>query len=243
MKNVRSKVWKNQVQTGLYIVGTALLLLGRAGFFNRPTTWAILIATVSAVYGFRHYTRMRYRDYVYEPMRPEQLPSDTYAMFNSRTPEFMQLGCGLVGDFRLAYAPYPVFVRYLLPPDRRVKGEACDWDGKFSLSFTSYFSDGRLLESVITAESSQKVSNFSKLWFFKCGPVSVAQLYERHREAIDAYEQSHQVSALEVTPSRLAEFSQYGHRLVWSEKGLLPKHLSEPRLADMQVKSFEAVTA
>src|SRR3954471_16465655 len=117
---------------------------------------------------------MRYGNYLSEPMRPNELPRDTYAFFNNKTPGFMQLGGGLVGDFRLAYSPHPVFVRYFLPPDDRVKGEACDWNGKFTTNFTSYFPDGRLLETVIMAGAGQKVSNDSKLWFFKMNPCSIA---------------------------------------------------------------------
>ena len=49
MKNVRSKFLKNEVQTSLYFVGAVLLIMGRLVFFNRPTTWAILLVTLCAV--------------------------------------------------------------------------------------------------------------------------------------------------------------------------------------------------
>jgi hypothetical protein len=241
MKNIRSRQW-GYLQVALYVVATILLVSCRAGAFDRATTWVILAACVSAVYGLRHYLRHRYRDYVCEPMRPDELPSDTYDVFNRCMPQFMQLGGGMVGDFRLAYGPHPVFIRYFLPPDSRVKGQICDWDGKFTPSFTTYFSDGRLIESAIMDSTGQKVSDASRLWFFKHEPVSIAELYERHRQAIDAYEASHQASALMVTPSRLAEFAQYGHRLVWWELGKLPKELGEPRLAEMEPILLEAAS-
>ena len=38
---------------------------------------------------------------------------------------------------------------------------------------------------------------------------------------------------------KLAEFAQYGHRLVWWEKGILPRHISEPRLPEMQLAPSE----
>jgi len=242
MKNIRSKFWRREVQTGLYIFAAVFVVLGRAGVLDQQTAWTLLVVMLGAAYALRHFTEMRYRDYVLEPVRPDELPRDTYTVFNNCTPEFMQLGCGLVGDFRLAYGPYPVFVRYLLPPDDRVKGEVCDWNGTFTPSFTTYFADGRLLESVISAQPGQKLSNDSKLWFFKCGPIRIADLYQRHCEAIGAYEASHHVSAIKVTPERLAEFAQYGHRLVWWEKGKLPPYLSEPSLREMEPVLLEAVS-
>jgi hypothetical protein len=241
MKNLRSTQW-GYVETALYIVAVILLVNCRRGVFNEPTTIAIVLATATTIFSLRCYTHHRYRDYVFEPMRPEGLPRDTYKFFNSRTPEFMQLRCGLVGDFRLAYTPRPVFVRYFLPPDQRVKGEACDWNGTFSVSFTTYFCDGRLLETAITDDQGQKLSNDSKLWFFMYPAVSTAQLYEHHIQAIDAYEASHGVSAIPVTPSRLAEFAQYGHRLVWWEQGKLPKRLGEPRLPEAEPVLLEAAS-
>jgi hypothetical protein len=240
MKNLRSKHW-GYLETGLWVGAVLLMGCCRQGFLDEVTTGAFLIFVVCAAYGVRHYTRHRYRDYVFEPMRPDELPRDTYAVFNSCTPEFMQLGCGLVGDFRLAYAPHPVFIRYFLLPDKRVKAQVSDWDGRFTPSFTTYFADGRLLETAITDGPGQKLSDDSKLWFFKYGPLSIAELYERHRQAIDAYEASHQVSALAVAPSHLAELAQYGHRLVWWERGKLPKHLGQPRLPDMEPVSLEPV--
>jgi len=242
MRNIRSRFWRREVQTGLYIFAAIMVVLGRAGVVNPEAAYALLILTIGAAYALRRFTEMRYRDYVFEPTRPDELPRDTYAIFNNCTPEFMELGCGLVGDFRLAYGPYPVFVRYLLPPDDRVKGEVSDWNGSFAPSFTTYFADGRLLESVISEELGQKLSNDSKLWFFKCGPIRIAELYRRHCEAVDAYQASHRVSAIKITPERLAELAQYGHRLVWWEKGKLPRSLSEPRLPEMEPVLLEAVS-
>jgi hypothetical protein len=232
MKNVRSKFLKNEVQVGLYIVLVALIVIGRAGIVDRSITVPLLLATLCAIYGLRHYVKKRYRDYVFESMRPEELPKDTYNFFNNHTPEFMQLGGGLLGDFRLSSSPYPVLVRYFLPPDDRVRGELCDWDGSFTKNFTTYFTDGRLIETVIMSPPGQKVSENSKLWFFKCSPCPIAELYQRHLEAIDAYQESHQATALKITPEILAELAQYGHRLVWLEKGILPPHIPEPRLPD-----------
>jgi len=242
MKNMRSRQW-GYVETALYIVAVILLVNCRRGVFDEPTTIAIVLATATTIFALRCYTHNRYRDYVYEPMRPDELPHDTYEYFNSRTSEFMQLRCGLVGDFRLAYTPRPVFVRYFLPPDQRVKGDMCDWNGTFSVSFSTYFCDGRLLETAITVDQGQKLSNGSKLWFFMYPAVSVAQLYERHVQAIDAYEASRHVSAITLAPSRLAELAQYGHRLVWWEQGKLPKRLGEPRLPEAEPVLLEAVGA
>ena len=237
MACLRSKDWK-RVLTGVYVGGAILLVATRVGEVDRLISLAILIAFVSTVAGLRSYIRMRYRDYVFEPLRPDDLPRDTYAFFNRFTPEFMQLGCGLVGDFRLAYGPRPVFSRYFLPPDDRLRGQAYDFDGIMAASFTTVFNDGMLLETVAGKEHGSKFSETEKLWFQKAGPVAISELYRLHREAVTKYEQS-RAAALKVTPAKLGDFAQYGHRLVWWAKGQLPKHLGQPQLPTTELASFQ----
>jgi len=239
MKNLRSKYW-GYMASGLWVVAVMLMGCCRQGFIDEVTGGVLVVFVICAAFGLSYFTRHRYRDYLFEPMRPDELPRDTYAVFNSSTPEFMQLGCGLVGDFRLAYAPRPVIIRYFLLPDRRMKGEVSDWDGRFTPSFTTYFADGRLIETAVTDGPSQKLSEDSKLWLFTYGPLSIAQLYEHHRQSIDAYEASHLVSPLAIEPSQLADLAQYGHRLVWWERGKLPKRLGQPQLPPMEPVLVEA---
>jgi hypothetical protein len=141
----------------------------------------------------------------------------------------MALGGGLVGDFQLARGPRPVFVRHFAPPDDRIYGEACDHDGTFAVSFVSVFEDGRLLETALGTDAMSKMEPHHKLWFVVPGNVSLAELYTLHRESVVAYEQSVGSRAIKVTRDRLAEFSNYGHRLVWHELGKLPKHLGTPQ--------------
>jgi len=240
MTCMRSRDWK-RVLTGVYVVGAALLIVTRLGAFDRLISLGVVVAIIATAAGLRHYIYMRYRDYVFEPLRPDDLPSDTYAAFNRFTPEFMQLGCGLVGDFRLAYGPRPVFSRYFLPQDDRLRGQSFDFDGIMAASFTTVFSDGLLLETVAGPERGTKLSETEKLWFQKAGPVSIAELYRLHREAVGSYEQSRGVAALKVTPARLGDFAQYGHRLVWWAKGLLPTHLGQPQLPTTEVATVQAV--
>ncbi len=232
MKNIRSKFLKREARFGLYVFGALAIVAGRLGLLNRPTEAGLVLVTLAALYGLRQFVKMRYSDYVFEPMRPDDLPRDTYAAFNNFTPQFMQLGGGMVGDFRLAYSPRPVFIRYFLPPDVRVKAQVSDWDGKFTPSFTTYFTDGRLIETAILSPVGKKVASDSKLWFFKAGPCPINELYQRHLETINAYQESHNTSALKVTPEILAELAQYGHRLVWWEKSILPRNIPEPRLPE-----------
>ena len=172
----------------------------------------------------------RYIDFVLVPLRPDQLPRNTYVQFNRWTPEFMALGCGLVGDFRLAYKPRTAFVRYFLPSDRRVKGEVLDWDEQFVPGFTTIFDDGRLLETArLPAHHSQSAED-SRLWFHGAPEASIAELYALHQRKIDIYESTYSAKALTVTPDRLLDFAQYGHRLVWWERNELPERYGSPQV-------------
>ena len=238
MTCMRSRDWK-RVLTGVYVVGAALLIFTRLGAFDRLISLGVLVAFLATAAALRSYIHMRYRDYVFEPLRPDDLPSDTYAAFNRFTPEFMQLGCGLVGDFRLAYGPRPVFSRYFLSQDDRMRGQAFDFDGIMAASFTTVFSDGLLLETVAGPERGTKLSETEKLWFQKAGPVSIAELYRLHCAAIGNYEQNRGATALKVTTAKLGDFVQYGHRLVWWAKRLLPKHLGQPQVPTKEVASVQ----
>ena len=237
---MRSKDW-NRVLTGVYVCGAGLLIASRLRAFDPAISLAILVVFLASAAGLRNYLRMRYRDYVFQPLRPDDLPSDTYAFFNRQTPEFMRQGCGLVGDFRLAYGPRPVFSRYLLPPDDRMRGQLYDFDGIMAASFTTVFNDGMLLETLADRERSSKFSETEKLWFQKAGPVAISELYRLHREAVTKYEQT-RAAALKVTPAKLGDFVQYGHRLVWWAKGKLPSHLGQLQLPTTEVATAQTAT-
>jgi hypothetical protein len=225
---MRSKDWQ-WIGGGLFVAACVLRVMIRAQMVGETTSWLILGGFVLVAGGYWLLTRDRYRPYVFEPMRPEELPKDTYKAFDQHTPEFMQLGCGLVGDFRLQYSPRPTFARYFLPPDRRMYGEVGDVDGMFSPSFTTVFEDGRLIETIINPEVESKFDSGSLLWAQAAGSVSIAALYQLHRQAVDAYETNMQVRALAPTAGLLGEFAQYGHRMVWWEMRTFRAGLEEPQ--------------
>jgi hypothetical protein len=226
--NLRSKDWK-WVGGGLLVAAFVLRVLIRNNLVDEATSWLILGGFVIVSAGYWLLTRDRYRPYVFEPMRVGELPGDTHQAFDSHTPEFMQLGCGLVGDFRLAYSPRPTFARYFLPPDRRMYGEVGDCDGTFSPSFTTVFEDGRFLETASLADAESKFDPASQLWFQACGSVSIAALYQLHRQAVDMYETNMEVRALMPTAGLLGEFAQYGHRLIWWERRTFKLGMEEPQ--------------
>jgi hypothetical protein len=190
----------------------------------------ILGGFVVVAAGYWLLTRDRYRDFVFEPMRADELPDDTHQSFDARTPEFMQMGCGLVGDFRLAYFPRPTFARYFLPQDRRIYGELSDFDGTFCPSFTTIFEDGRFLETAILADVQSKFDPASDLWLQVADNMSIAALFELHRRMVDMYEANMHARALIPTASLLGEFAQYGHRLVWWERLTLKLGMQAPQL-------------
>jgi hypothetical protein len=176
------------------------------------------------------WTRPRYLDFIWEPLRPDQLPRSTYRQFDRWTPEFMALGCGLVGDFRLSYEPWPTLVRYFLPPDRRIKGEVSHLSDMVTPSFTTIFADGRLLETARFDKQSTKFGDDEMIWG-QCDPdASIAELYGMHQRSVDLYESTYGATALTVTPDRLFDFAQYGHRLVWWKRHALPASYGKPQV-------------
>lgn len=229
MGNLRSSQWK-WIGSALFVALVALRVLIRAQVVDEMTSWLILsgLLVVTGIYWL--VTRDRYRDYVFEPMRPDELPGDTHQAFDSHTPEFMQLGCGLVGDYRLAYFPRPTLARYFLPRDRRIYGEVSDCDGTFCPSFTTIFEDGRFLETACLEGAESKFDPETRLWMQVADNLGIAALYEQHRRMVDTYETNMQVRALVPTASNLGEFAQYGHRLVWWETRTFKFGLPEPEL-------------
>jgi hypothetical protein len=241
---MRSSHWQ-WIGGAIFGLGFVLRVLVRCDLVDETTSWVLLGLFVLLAGGYWFLSRDRYVDYVFEPQRPDQLPSDTYRAFDSHTPEFMQLGCGLVGDFRLASNPRPTFVRYFLPQDRRMYGEIRDVDGTFCPSFTTVFQDGRLLETIANSEVPSQFDSDRLLWAQSAGSVSIAELHRLHRQAVDMYEQNAGIPALIPTAGLLGEFAQYGHRLVWADMGKLPARLlpvETPRAqpSPLSVTGFQA---
>jgi hypothetical protein len=183
-------------------------------------------------------THSRYVDYVLVPLRPDQLPRNTSCMFDRWTPDFLALDCSLMGDFRLAYQPRPAFARYFLPPDRRIVAEVSDWDEKFVPGFTTIFDDGRWLETTRFPAHHSKNAEQSRLWFHCAADASVAELYAIHQRRIDHYESTYGARPLMVTPDRLLDIAQYGHRLVWWERNELPPRYGIPQVPAERCAEF-----
>ena len=66
------------------------------------------------------------------------------------------------------------------------------------------------------------------LWFIAQTSGSLAEIFERHQRAVNAYERETGCEALQATPDRLYEFAQYGHRLVGWESKQKPRQLGPP---------------
>ncbi len=213
----------------LWLVCVAIYGLTELRLIDDVVAWPVLGSVLLVQLWLWSRTRMRYLDYVLDPLRPEQLPRETYQHFDRWTPEFMALGCGLVGDFQLSYRPWPTYVRYFLPPDPRIKGEVSQADEAVAPSFTTIFDDGRLLETARFEQSHTKVGEELKIWAQCVADVSIAELYALHRRQIDLYESTYGARPLTVTRDRLLDFAQYGHRLVWWQRNKLPARFGTPQ--------------
>ena len=204
------------------------------------------------------------------------MPRDIRQKFDSRIPEFVNVGCTLVGDFQLSYVPWPTWVRYFFPRDRRILGEVSQSDETSAPSFCTVFNDGRKIETAsLDLEGSPPgirtpvavspdsygalhvdtlmasfVSNYFEravadiappkenplqcredrmLWAQDMPGLSVEQLYALHVRIIDLYESTYGAKALSVTPDKMLDFAQYGHRLLWFQKGDLPACFGTPQ--------------
>lgn len=213
-------ITKSTIRLGLIILAAAVCL------FDCRLLWLVVAAGLLA----EAWLRPRYLDYIWEPLRPEQLPRGTYRQFDRWTPQFMSLGCGLVGDFRLSYVPWPTFVRYFLPPDRRIKGEVAQAGDAVAPSFTTIFDDGRMIETALFNQNLTKFGDHLKLWMQCVRGASIAELYAQHQRQVDLYESTYGAKALTVTPDRLYDFAQYGHKLLWWQRNELPAKYGMPQL-------------
>ncbi len=268
---------KSRIQFALWIVVVILAGLNRArGIDPTWVVWLGIGLMLLAQLGLWLLTRMRYVDYVLVPLRPEQLPHDIRQKFDRRSPVFMNLGCTLVGDFQLSFVPWPTYVRYFLPRDRRILGEVSQTDETSATSFITVFGDGRMIETAcldptgsptenrapvavspdaygamhVDTLVASLVSNYfdraaaniappkesplqcredRMLWAQDMPGLSVEQLLALHVRIIDLYESTYGAKAIDVTPDRLLDFAQYGHRLLWFQQGDLPARYGTPK--------------
>ena len=156
---MRSKT-VNRIHFALWALIAALVLASQIAPLDGIWIWLVIGVALLVETGLWWYTRPRYRDYVMEPLRPEQLPRDIYATFDRWTPQFMALGCGLLGDFQLSYVPWPTYVRYFLPQDRRIRGEVSQSDETSVPSFVTVFDDGRAIETARMDSSKPQDGNW-----------------------------------------------------------------------------------
>jgi len=138
---------KTRIHVALWIAIAALAYLLQSEVISGPLPWLAFGMLILAEMAMWWHFRIRYLDFVLVPLRPEQLPRDVYRTFDRLTPEFMALRCGLIGDFQLSYLPWPTWVRYFFPPDRRIRGEVSQSDETSAPSFVTVFDDGRVIET------------------------------------------------------------------------------------------------
>jgi hypothetical protein len=224
---------KRIIQAGLFLLAVAACLV------DCRLLWLAIVPALL----LEAWTRPRYLDYIWKALRPDQLPRSTYRHFDRWTPEFMALGCGLVGDFQLSRVPWPTYVRYVLPPDRRIKGDISQADDAVAPCFNTIFDDGRMIETALFDQNLTKFGEHLKLWMQCVRGASIAELYAQHQRQVDLYESTYGAKALTVTPDRLYDFAQYGHKLLWWQRNELPARYGVPQVPVEGASAVSATTA
>lgn len=200
----------------------------QTGFVTPPVAQGTILACVGLITAIWVVTIPRYRDYIFEPVRDEELSQKVVAAWDEYGIELEKLGFRRVGNYRLQKAPMATDVRYYLCDDPRVRCEASDIDGELGWNFCTVFEDGRLIESGIHPTVETRCKPDEQLWFITQQSGTLAGVFQRHMQVIDDYERETEVAAIKLGPERLYEVAQYGHRLVWWSHNQSPRHLGSP---------------
>lgn len=156
----------------------------------------------------------RHREFVREPVQPDQLPRRARSYFDQRTPELRRLGFQYLGDVKLI-SQTGTFLRQFLSEDGLTLA-LLESGASNRFSFDSLASDGTYLETVSTDISLLLDESLPMQTQIMAG-APIAQLVWR-------YSASGEAEALPIEVDDVGPMLDYGHRIHgWSafRKGLI----------------------
>lgn len=219
------------------LAGVVFYILKRLGVVSNEVGehgMTVSLAALFASFLVVSLLHRRHREFVREPMEPDQLPRWARNFFNQRTPELQRLGFQHVGDVKLT-CHTAAFVRQFLSEDGLTLA-LLQSGANNGFSFDSLASDGMYLETV-SADMSMLLDESLPLRMQIMVSASIPQAWQAHRDFVRGYLASGEAKALPIELNDVGPVIDYGHRIHgWSafRKGLIKHPPSTlPRFASM----------
>lgn len=229
---------QNPTSKLLWAALIVLSVLVKAGIVQMTPAvgWGMLGISISFV-AYVYYTLgpgHQYREYLYDPLDSDHLPSESRDAFQKYTPYFTELGFEWVEDTRLQTAPYRHDVRIFLNPRGDIWGEmnVVIVPLLTIAELVSVYDDGMLL--VTSSAESGDLPERQDRMLWNCRPKeTIEELFHHHLEAMESYQAETRAEALAFSPADFEEVITYGHRLNWHwrrRQGLTNHPVPEPEL-------------
>lgn len=215
-------------QYTLGIGGLAAAWCGRRGIIDRELGFAIMVGCGVLLVGIIIYLKPRYRPYTFRKLRKEEISERTQQGWDRLTNDFELLGYRTVGDFELFRRPVRCDVRYLVSSDPTVLIALCTVEGKFHPELSTYFDDGRMIETGNHPDVTTRCRENENLWASIQPGANAFDLNNIHQAAIKTYRQETGAEPIAVTPDRIFELVHYSQRLMWWEWRGQTRHLGKP---------------
>ena len=208
--------------------GAVVALLAALGQLDVNLVTYFFVAWLPLALALFYFAAPRSVPFEYRPLSPEETPQGIRESWENLTPDFDLLGFKPAGDYVLQSWPTLYAVRIFLSADARIKGAVVVTPDHAAPGFSTYFDDGRVIESAIHPNLESNCDEHAKLWTNVKKSGGIFELLELHEKLINAYEETSDAQAIDVTPDRIAELGRYTQRLIWWEWLEENLHLGEP---------------
>jgi hypothetical protein len=170
----------------------------------------------------------RVRDFLFDRADLDRLPAALADYFRQFTPEMEALGFKPIGDYRLLRAPWPVYARYFLAPDRRCfSAIVCNTRDLQTYCFFSIRDDRSYVETAALGLPDVDREQL-QIWCYPDLPVE--ELYAKHREHLWHSGRNKGSRPVEMTADDVQAASQFGRRLAGISAYLMGKRIEPPNL-------------
>jgi hypothetical protein len=155
-----------------------------------------------------------HREFVFDRLEPCDLPEETLEYFQKHTPELVELGFQLLGDYLLKGEPTRFHGRCFVSKDGVTFATLCEIFGQTEFSMVSLFDDYGSVEttSATATDTLERVNQRDKMRAVFVPGATISEGYEHHRTALAEFEQDKGALALAFSPDQLRDVHTFQGR-------------------------------